>query len=67
MEIGALFNADRDLHLGIVIKRRGLRDASASDFLHKIILIYATYADPQAGFTFLPEVLTRMNQPPSTF
>ena len=33
----------------IVIERGGLRDASASYFRHKSILIDVTYADPQAG------------------
>ena len=35
--------------MDIVIERRGLRDASASDFRHKSILIDVTYADPQSG------------------
>ena len=43
------FNADRDLRTDIVIERGGLRDASASDFRHKIVLIDVTYADPQSG------------------
>ena len=49
VESGAPFNADRDLRMDIVIERRGLRDASASDFRHKSILIDVTYADPQSG------------------
>ena len=43
------FNADRDLRMDIVIERGDLRDASASDFRHKSILMDVTYADPQAG------------------
>ena len=43
------FNADRDLRMDIVIERGDLRDASASDFRHKSILIDVTYTDPQAG------------------
>ena len=42
-------NADSDLRMDIVIERGGLRDASASDFRHKSILIGVTYAYPQAG------------------
>ena len=49
VESGAPFNADRDLRMGIVIERGGLRDASASDFQHKSIIIDVTYADPQSG------------------
>ena len=49
VKIGAIFNADRDLRMDIVIERGGLRDASASTFRHKSILIDVTYADPQAG------------------
>ena len=32
VESSAPFNADRDLHMDIVIERGGLRDAPASDF-----------------------------------
>ena len=49
MESGAPFNADRGKHIDIVIERGGLRDAPASDFRHKSILIDVTYADPQEG------------------
>ena len=49
VESGAPFNANRDLRVDIVIERGGLRDASASGFRHKSILIDVTYADPQAG------------------
>ena len=45
---GAPFNANKDLGMDIIIGREGLRDASASDFRHKSILIDVTYADPQA-------------------
>ena len=47
VESGAPFNADR--RMNIVIERGGLRDASASDFRHTIILIDVIYADPQPG------------------
>ena len=46
---GAPFNADRNLRMDIVMGRGGIRDALASDFRHKGILIDLTYADPQAG------------------
>ena len=49
VERDAPFNADRDLRMTIVIARGGLRDASASDFRHKIILMDVTYTDPQTG------------------
>ena len=49
VETGAPFNADRDLRMYIVIERGGLRDASASDFRHKSIIVDVTYAEPQAG------------------
>ena len=62
VESGAPFNANRDLRVDIVIERGGLRDASASGFRHKSILIDVTYADPLAGFTCVPEVLTKMDQ-----
>ena len=45
----APFHADRDLLMGIVIERGGLRASSASNFRNKTILIDVTYADPQAG------------------
>ena len=46
---GAPFNADGYLRMDIVIERRGLQDASASNFRQKNILIDVTDADPQAG------------------
>ena len=46
VESGAPFNADEDLRMDIVIERRGLRDASASDFRHKRIFIDVTDGDP---------------------
>ena len=49
VESGASFNADRGLRVDIVIERRGFRDASASNFRRKSILIDVTYANPQAG------------------
>ena len=35
--------------MDIIIERGGLRDPSASDFLHKNYLIDVTYADSQVG------------------
>ena len=50
VESGApFFIAVKDLRMGIVIEKGGLRDASASEFRHKGKLIDATYADSQAG------------------
>ena len=49
VESGAPFDADRGLSMDIVIEMGGIRDASASDFRHKSILIDITYVDPQAG------------------
>ena len=49
VETGAPFNAGRDLRKDIGIERGGLRDASASEFRHKSILVDATYARLCAG------------------
>ena len=49
MESGAPFHADRDLRMDIVIEAGGLRDATASEYRDKSILLDVTYADPQAG------------------
>ena len=48
VESGAPFNADRDLRMDMVIERGGLRDATASEYRNKAILLDVTYADPQA-------------------
>ena len=48
MESGAPFNADRKLRTDMVIERGGLRDAAASEYRNKAILLDVTYADPQA-------------------
>ena len=49
VESGALFHADRDLRMDIVIEAGGLRDATASEYRDKSVLLDVTYADPQAG------------------
>ena len=46
---GKRCDADRDPRMDIVIERGDLRDASASDFRQKSMLIDVTCADPQAG------------------
>ena len=48
MESGAPFNADRDLRIDMVIEKGGLRDATASEYRNKTILLDVTYADAQA-------------------
>ena len=48
VESGAPFHADRDLRMDIVIEAGGLRDATASEYRDKSILLDVTYADPQA-------------------
>ena len=62
VESGAHSNADRDLRVDTVIERRGLRDASASDFRHKSILVDVTYPELKRGFTCVPEVPTKIDQ-----
>ena len=49
VESGAPFHADRDLRMDIVIEAGGLRDATASEYRDKSMLLDVTYADPQAG------------------
>ena len=49
LESGAPFHADRDSRMDIVIEAGGLRDAMASEYRDKSILLDVTYADPQAG------------------
>eukprot|EP00904_Undaria_pinnatifida_P000651 jgi/Undpi1/10587/HiC_scaffold_29.g13037.m1 len=49
VESGVPFHADRDLRMDIVIAARGLRDATASEYRDKSILLDVTYADPQVG------------------
>ena len=44
MESEVPFNADRDLRIGMVIEN--LRDATASEYRNKAILLDVTYADP---------------------
>ena len=48
MESGALFNADMDLRMDMVIEKRGFRDATASEYSNKAIPLDVTYADPPA-------------------
>ena len=49
MESQAHVHANRDLRMDIVIEAGGLRDATASEYRDKSILLDVTYADPQAG------------------
>ena len=49
VESGAAFHADRDLLMDIVIEAGGQRDATASEYRDKSMLLDVTYADPQAG------------------
>ena len=49
MESGAPFHANIDLQMNIVIEAGGLRDATASAYRDKSMLLDVTYADPQAG------------------
>ena len=49
VESGAPFHAYRDLRIDIDIEAGGLRDATASEYRGKSILLDVTYADPQAG------------------
>ena len=46
VESGAPFNADRD-EMDMVIEWEGLRDATASEYRNKAMLLDVTYADPQ--------------------
>ena len=48
VESGAPFNAGRNLLMGSVIKRGGLRDATSSEYRNKAILLDVTHANPQA-------------------
>ena len=48
VESGAPFNADRDVRMDMVIKREGLRDATASEYRNKAILLDVTFADLEA-------------------
>ena len=47
VEGSAPSDADNDVRMDIVIERGGLRDASASDFRNKRMLVDVPYADPQ--------------------
>ena len=47
VESGAPFNADRDLRIDMVIEKGGLRDATASEYRNKMMLLDVMYADPQ--------------------
>ena len=49
VESGAPFHANRDLRMDIVIEAGGLRDATASEYRDKSILLDVTYAHPQTG------------------
>ena len=49
VESGAPFHADRDLRMDIEIEAGGIRDATASEYRDKSILLDVTYADPQSG------------------
>ena len=50
VESGAPSHADRDLRMDIVIEAGGLRDATASEYRDKSILVLdVAFADPQAG------------------
>ena len=48
MESGAPLTADRNLRMGIVVRRGGLRDAPNREYREKSILLDVTHADPQA-------------------
>ena len=48
VESGAPINADGDVRMDMVIERGGLRDATASEYRSKSILVDVTFADPQA-------------------
>ena len=49
VESGSPFHANRDLCMDIAIEAGGLRDATASEYRDKSILLDVTYEDPQAG------------------
>ena len=49
VESGAPFHANRDLRMDIVIQAGGLRDAAASDYPDKSILLNVTHAHQQEG------------------
>eukprot|EP00904_Undaria_pinnatifida_P006116 jgi/Undpi1/2634/HiC_scaffold_13.g06013.m1 len=48
VESGAPFHAGRDLRMDIVIEAGGLRDATASEYRDKPVLLDVMHADPQA-------------------
>ena len=47
VESGALFHVNRDFRVKIVIEMGGLRDATASEYRNKAIVLDVTYAGPQ--------------------
>ena len=49
VESGAPFHANRDLRMDIVIEAYGLRDATASEYRDKSILLDVKYADQREG------------------
>ena len=48
VESGEPFAADRNLRMGIVVRRGSLRDAPNREYREKSILLGVTHADPQA-------------------
>ena len=48
VESGEPFTRDRNLRMGIVVKRGGLRDAPMRESREKSTLLGVTHADPQA-------------------
>ena len=48
VESGEQFTADQNLRMGIVVRKRGLRDAPNGEYREKSILLAVTHADPQA-------------------
>ena len=48
VESGAPLHENRDLRMDIVIEAGGLRDAAASEYRNKTIILDITYADPHA-------------------
>ena len=66
VESGAPLHADKGLRMDIVIEAGGLRDATASEYRDKLILLDITYADPQAGVHMLAGSADRNGSAAST-